>query len=251
MNAKETFLNLLKKFVSDWKNILIAVLIITAMVLYFNYRHAQRKLNFAEAEKIELADSISEYKNKVGELYSSKETYITTIKDLKKLNSDLSAEVKKLKDNPLVVTKIEYETKIETIYIKDSLEYNDTLKTYKSSFNYEDRWAQIGGFTMFDFCNMNSYTMLNNINFTGNFYFDVIEKNKKLYTAVRSDSPYIQINNIESAILSPENSKVLKQHFRRPWGIAAGLGASVVIVNGTVKVCPAVSVIVGYKFIDF
>ena len=252
MNVKETFLNIFKKIFSDWKNICLIVFVLAAVILYFLYNNAKKRVSFLENEKTELIDTLEEYKNKAGELYIAKQTYITTIKDLKKLNEDLSAEVKKLKDNPIVVTKVEYQTKVETIYIKDSLEVvPDTLDYYKSHFNYSDRWANISGFTTFDMKYMNSYTTLNNIEFNGNFYFDLIEKNKKLYTAIRTDSPYIQINNIETAVISPEKSKVLKHYFNRPWGIMGGIGVSVVVVNNTVKVLPAVQLTVGYKFINF
>lgn len=251
MNIKNMFSSLVKKLFSDWKNIFLLLLAIALIVLGILYRRSEKKIEFMNAQNIELQDTLIEYKNKAGELYTAKETYITTIKDLKQLNSDLSAEVKKLKDNPIVVTKVEYETKVETIYIKDSLEFSDDLKTYKSIFDYQDKWTSIDGFTYFDFRNMDSYTTINNISFTGNFYYDIIEKDNKLYTAVRSDSPYLQINNIETAIISPNNSKILRQHFRRPWGISGGIGVSAVVVNNTVKIVPSVSVIVGYKFIDF
>lgn len=251
MNIKEKILSVLKSFFSNWKNVLLTILILVIIGMGISNRMAQRKIERLNAERAELVDTVSDYKNKVGDLYKARETYLTTIKDLKQLNEDLHAEVKNLKEHPIVVTKVEYETKVETIYIKDSLEVIDDEKSYKSIFNYSDRWTNIDGFTMFDFVNRNSYTLFNNITFTGNFYYDIIEKDKKLYTLVRSDNPYIQINNIESVILSPENSKIIKNHFRRPWGIMGGLGASVVLVNGTVKVYPAVQITIGYKFIDF
>lgn len=250
MNVKEIISSGLKKFLSDWKNILLCILVIAIAVLGIINNSSQRKIEKLIAEKIELADSLFEYKNKTGELYQAKETYITTISDLKKLNDDLAKEVKNLKDNPIVVTKIEYETQIKEVHIIDSLEVLPD-STYKSSFAYKNDWANIEGFTMFDFKNSNSYTNIDLIGLKGNFYFDIIEKDKHLYSIARTDNPYIQINNIENAIISPEKSKVLKNHFRRPWGIMAGIGPSVVLVGNTVKIYPAVQVTIGYKFIDF
>lgn len=241
--------SLLKKFFSNWKNILILLLICAVAVLYFINKSSAKKIQDLEAEKVELVDTLFDYKNKANEYYLAKETYITDLANLKKINQDLAAEVKKLKDNPIVVTKIEYETKIDSIKVKDTLYVGQN--NYTAMFDYSDDWAKINGYTFFDVLQNDAYTTIDQVSFKGNFYFDLIEKNKKLYSIARTDNPYVQINNIETAIVSPDNSKVLKNYFRRPWGIMVGVGPSVVLVDNTVKICPAIQVTIGYKFIDF
>ena len=67
----------------------------------------------------------------------------------------------------------------------------------------------------------------------------------------KCDNPYVQINNIEGAIVSPEQSKVLKKRFNRPWGVMIGVGPSITVVNNTVKAYPALQLTIGYKFISF
>ena len=79
----------------------------------------------------------------------------------------------------------------------------------------------------------------------------IIEKNKKLYFLTKCDNPYVQINNIEGAIVSPEQSKVFKKRFNRPWGVMIGVGPSITVIDNTVRIYPALQLTVGYKFISF
>ena len=56
---------------------------------------------------------------------------------------------------------------------------------------------------------------------------------------------------IEGAIISPQQSKVLKNYFNRPWGVMAGIGVSTLVIDNTIKIYPALQITVGYKFISF
>ena len=67
----------------------------------------------------------------------------------------------------------------------------------------------------------------------------------------KCDNPYVQINNIEGAIVSPEQSKVFKKRFNRPWGVMIGVGPSITVIDNTVRIYPALQLTVGYKFISF
>ena len=60
------------------------------------------------------------YKNKIGELYTERKTDILTIKELRSKNSELYAEVKNLKDNPIVITKVNTKTELKEIEIHDT-----------------------------------------------------------------------------------------------------------------------------------
>ena len=73
-----------------------------------------------------MSDSINTYKNKVGDLYKEKDSYILEIDNLKKINENLYKEVKNLKDNPIVITEVITEFKFDTIMIDNSSKI-DTL----------------------------------------------------------------------------------------------------------------------------
>jgi hypothetical protein len=82
-------------------------------------------------------------------------------------------------------------------------------------------------------------------------YLDLIEKDKTLQFVVKADNPYLLINNINGAVISPEKSKVLKERFNKPWGVIVGVGPSVVVVGNAVKIYPALQLTLGYKLISF
>ena len=91
----------LKKLDSkDW-----LIIIMTAMLfgLFIACRHYLRN---ADEKIVVINDSISIYKNKLDSEYVAKNIYIQTANQLKKTNQELYDEVKNLKDNQIVVTKV-------------------------------------------------------------------------------------------------------------------------------------------------
>ena len=83
------------------KNILfVLVLFFIGFLLVENHNLK----NEAQSNYVILSDSLTNYKNKVGELYKEKESYIIDNENLKNINNDLYKEIKNLKDNPIVIT---------------------------------------------------------------------------------------------------------------------------------------------------
>lgn len=231
------------------KNLIIVVLAILFLVAACNAYSTKKELEKTKIELVEANDSTFTYKNKVGELYAARETYIADIKQLKEENAELYQEYKHLKDHPIIIEKVETIIKIDSITVKDSVAlYNDT---YIAKFDYNDKWYNISGATSFDLPKNTASTSIFNVSLPANFTTDVIEKDKKLYFLTKCDNPYVQINNIEGAVVSPEQSKVLKNRFDKPWGIMIGVGPSVTVIDNTVKVYPALQLTLGYKFISF
>jgi len=259
LNKIFTFLkpvgNFLKKcfkwMFSNIKNLLIVVITILLLITAFNFYTTKRELEKTKIELVEANDTTFVYKNKVGELYKARETYIASIKDLKTANEELYKEYKNLKEHPIVVEKVETIIKIDSIKVKDSLVVDPQKNTYTSKFEYNEKWCNLSGTTFVDANKLSSNTTLNKIVFPATFTTDIIEKDKKLFFLTKCDNPYVQINNIQGAVISPEQSKVLKERFRRPWGIMVGVGPSVTVVNNTVKIYPSLQLTIGYKVIDF
>lgn len=244
-------LKCLKWVFKDIKNFLIVLFAILLLFAAINLSTTKKELERTKVELIESNDSIFEYKNKVGELYQAKETYIADINELKKVNEELYKEYKDLKDHPIIVEKIKTVFKIDSIYVKDSLSSDIANDVHTANFKYNDNWFNLSGATVFNIPNNTASTSIFNIEIPATFTTDVIEKSRQLYFLTKCDNPYIQINNIEGALISPEQSKVLKERFNRPWGVMVGVGPSVILQNNTVKIYPALHVTVGYKFISF
>jgi len=233
---------------SDWKNVLIVCFGIALILLYFNFRHVRNELDNVIVSQ---QDTITVYQNKVGELYSQKQTYITDLAHLKETNTQLAAEVKHLKDNPIVVTKVVTETIIKEVKVTDTLTVAGPSQ-YTSPIRYTDKWCNIDGIGLFDIEKMTSEYTFNTISFPNTLTLDLIESKKgNLSFIAKSDNPYFQINNIDGVVLSPESSKALKKRFDKKWVFVAGVGASLTIVDSKVRVVPAVQLTFGRKIWAF
>ena len=233
----------------DWKNIAVVALLIGGLIAYCNYRVYKYKYDNAI---IEHNDSTTVYKNKIGELYAERETYITDIRNLKKSNSELYAEVQHLKDNPIIITK--YKT---VTVIKDTTITNNVIvlkdSTFRADFAMKNQWYDVSGFSTINTADLSGSTTFNSLAFYNNFTLDLIEgkKTDKLSFIVKSDNPYCQINSLDGVVLSPEKVKSIKQRYDEKWVVVAGIGPSFTIVDNKFTILPAVQITVGYKLLGF
>jgi FtsZ-binding cell division protein ZapB len=199
-------------------------------------------------------DTLSVYQNKVGELYAANDTYIMDIKELKKTNKELYDEVKNLKDNPIIVTKTQIEYRVDTVRMNSDtvFVYNDGNDLiYRNDFSKRDQWMDITGTTLFSMNNKQFSTTLNSISFNSDITTNLVERDNKLYFVSKSSNPYMQINNIEGCMLSPEDSKVIKERFDKRWAVVVGAGPTMTVVNGQLKIVPGLQLTLGYKLISF
>ena len=203
---------------SSFKNFIIVLLTILCLVGACSLYRTKKDLERTKIELVESQDTTIIYKNKTGELYAACETYIADIKELKAANEELYKEWKNLKDHPIIIEKVQTVIKIDSIYIKDDVTVDSLSNIYTATFNFTDKYYSIYGATALDISNKAANT---------------------------------SIYNIEGAIVSPEQSKVLKKRFNRPWGVMIGVGPSITVVNNTVKVYPSLQLTIGYKFISF
>ena len=235
----------------DWKRFIIFVLITLIIFLLMRVNHISNEYYNYQQRAV---DTLSVYQNKVGELYAANDTYIMDIKELKKSNTELYEEVKKLKDNPIIVTKTEFVYKVDSVKMNSDTVYvyvdgNDTI--FKNEFSKKDSWMDITGTTLFSLNNKQFSTTLNNVTFNANITTNLVERDNKLYFISKSSNPYMQINNIEGCMLSPEDSKVIKKRFDKRWVVVVGAGPSLTVVNGQLKMVPGLQLTLGYKLISF
>ena len=244
------FSSFLNKMFSDTKVFLLVIVSIIALCLYFNLRSARNELDNIIIEK---TDSLSMYENKIGELYKEIDTYITDIDHLKQSNTALYNEVKNLKDNPIIVTKIVTETVIEEKVLKDTVEVlRDQPDVYIIRQTYNDNFLAMDLTTQFDYKNVLSTTTLNSAVIPATFTLDLIESKKgDLSFIVKSDNPYIKINNVNGAVLSPEDSKAIKKRYDDKWCLVVGVGPAFTIVDNKPKCYPAAQVTFGFKIFSF
>lgn len=238
----------LKMILSDLKLFIIVILSLLLISLYFNYRNVRSDL---ENVVVEQEDTIRTYKNKNDELYSQIGTYITDIENLKQSNSELYNEVKYLKENPIVVTKVETETVFKEKEIRDTVTII-SKGTYRINHEYFDPFAYINMVTEFNSNTCVANTIANDIKFPSTFTLDLIESKKgDLSFIVKSDNPYIQINNINGAVLSPEDSKAIKKRYDKRWCLVGGVGPTITVVDSKIKCTAGIQLTFGYKIFAF
>lgn len=242
----DKILNLLK----DVKFYIILILIfIIGFLIFQNNRYAS-ELNY---NNVILTDSISYYKNKANELYTQKESYIIENEDLRRINNDLKREYDNLKDNPIVITKVETKYEIKEVYIESDKAEIDSLNNIISNFyNYNDNYLSLNASHRLNLIDSVGRLDLTNIAMKSNIYTNIIERDKRLYLISRSDNPYLTITNVDGGFIDLESSMVLNRFYKREnkWsiGVSGGLYAIYGLTNKKIDFGPGFGFSITYSF---
>ena len=198
-------------------------------ILILNSYHSYHELDSA---KMLYQDSISYYKDKVGHMYSALEIHQLRIKDL---NDSLQREAKNHKD-PIYITRTKIQIKNDTIIklINDTVIQNDSIYSIHSF--YKDEYLKFYGTIISR--DSASYATLDSLSITADIYNDIILKNGKYYSIVRSNNPYLKITGQESAFIQ---DKIKKQ---RKWGFTVGVGYG---INYHGQCYPYLGIMFGYR----
>ena len=199
-----------------------------ALIIFegYHYRHELDSANMI------YQDSITYYKDKLGHVYSALEIHQLRIKDL---NDSLRREAKNHKD-PVYVTRTKIKIQNDTIIklINDSILKNDSIYSIHSF--YKDEYLKLDGTIISR--DSASYATLDSLSITADIYNDIILKNGKYYSIVRSNNPYLKITGQESAFIQ---DKIKKQ---RKWGFTVGVGYG---INYHGQCYPYLGVMFGYR----
>ena len=225
----------MKNFISNSKNILIIVLTIIITILIFKNYSLEKEF---KNEQIILTDSLYDYRNKIGELYKQKDFYITTNKELEKINSDLYKEIKKLKDNPIIITETETIIKIDSIYVKSENKVDSLNNKIINDYNYNDNYLSMKiKHTLTD---KYGSLQINDISMFADITHSIIEdkKSKKLSIITKSNNPYLTINDINGGFIGLDNSKTLEKYYKRinTWGLGFSAGYGVTYDNHSKRI---------------
>lgn len=213
-----------KMTVRDW---IILVLIILLVISALSVRHYYKKTLFPTV--IHDSDSLKTYNNKKGEIYVANDMYVQKLDQIKKENRELYDEIKKLKDNPITVTKTQFEFKTDTIPAKsDSIK---TLSPIEKSLYWSAKeshgYYSIAGQTNIKTDLTSFSTTVNSLSIPAELTMDIIEKDKKLLVIGKTNNPYVRITGNNSVMIDPTKSTVIKSYFKpKRWnfGIQAGYG---------------------------
>ena len=245
-------INFFKKF--SFKDWLLFISIIGMIILYMLYNHAQDQLLY---NRNSYADTLTVYKNKLGEAYTAKNTYVQTIKDLKKTNAELYEEVKNLKDNPIVIVKTKTEFKKDTVYTqKDSINpvyHNDSLYYNLCwSANQEKQYYSFNGITKVKYDFSDFSTLIKDMRVNTGITLDLIDDGKQLRVITKSENPYINVNDINSVVIDPTKSKTLSKYFNRQHFIVGPyVGYGIGIHDNKLIATPTIGIGITYKIFGF
>ena len=210
------------------KILLIIILFLVALIIFKGY-HYYHELDSA---RMLYQDSITYYKDKLGHVYSVLEIHQLRIKDL---NDSLQREAKNHKD-PIYITRTKIQIKNDTIIklVTDSIIQNDSIYSIHSF--YKDEYLKVDGTIISR--DSASYATLDSLAITADIYNDIIIKNGKYYSIVRSNNPYVKITGQESAFIQ---DKIKKQ---RKFGFTVGIGYG---VNYHGQCYPYLGIMFGYR----
>ena len=210
------------------KFLILLILFLVALIIFkgYHYRHEIDSTNMI------YQDSITYYKDKLGHVYSALEIHQLKIKDL---NDSLQIEAKNHKD-PIYITRTKIQIKNDTIIklINDSILKHDSIYSIHSF--YKDEYLKVDGTIISR--DSASYATLDSLSITADIYNDIILKNGKYYSIVRSNNPYLKITGQESAFIQ---DKIRKQ---RKWGFTVGVGYG---INYHGQCYPYLGVMFGYR----
>lgn len=210
------------------KFLIMLILFLVALIIFKGY-HYHHELDSA---KMLYKDSISYYRDKIGNMYSALEIHQLRIKDL---NDSLQREAKNHKD-PIYITRTKIQIQNDTIIklINDTVIQNDSIYSIHSL--YKDEYLKVDGTIISR--DSASYATLDSLVINADIYNDIILKNGKYYSIVRSNNPYLKITGQESAFIQDKIKKQIK------WGFTVGVGYG---INYHGQCYPYLGVMFGYR----
>lgn len=238
--------NIIKRLTfKDW---LLIILFIIGIYYFIEYK---KYYNNSFIQKKPTADTIYQKTNKKGENYVAKDVFMQATADLKKQNAEIYKEFKSLKENPLVITKYSTKFKIDTVYA----ESQEITKKDTGSFDLkwkspENKYYSFSGVTNVqkDFSKFN--TQIYNFTSNANLTSDLVEKNGQFTIMVKSDNPYLNINNINGTVLDLRKNKTIKKMFpQKKFGIGPIVGYGYDFKES--KFAPFIGIGVSYNLLKF
>lgn len=245
-------LNMLRNFLGklSMKDWLLVLLTIMSLCFYFEYRHYYHKS--LTPTVVYKTDSLDVYKNKLKEAYASVNVYVQDKNQLKKQNTQLAEELKKLKDNPIVITKTKVKFKVDTIYaFSDTIIKQDTIYDLHWHYIEPNNYFSLIGLTKVkdDFSSFS--TNIYNLQLDTEITMDIIDdkKNNRFKLIARTDNPYINITNMDGVVFDPTKSSVLKKYYKQKrWHIGPQITYG---ITADGKLRPTFGIGFGYGLFNF
>lgn len=181
---------------------------------------------------IEYQDSLYHYKNKLDQSYLAQDLIQIDLDSLRRMNNELGEEIRNLKENPFIITKVEtifQDADIEAI--TDSIRKDLEKSTVAYDWHVEKSpWYLLEGTSSFCLANDSASTFIKQVKMNSGIWLDVIENGPKFTVIARTENPYLDVASIQSAMIDVNQSSVIKKATRKKWSVGpyvgVGLGTS-------------------------
>lgn len=233
------------------------ILILIASLSYNIDQFYKRKVDNMNITS--LTDSLYVSKNKLGEEVKSKTLLIMSVKELKKTNNELVAEINKLsnkdKRNLVEINKLNFtvdmlEDSVNVLSSKPPIIVNDTTTIYP--FEKTNAFRDLKYYVnVID--RKNGKDIVTSAVTNDKVFADLIITKKKeqgnLILSVSSSNPYININSILGSVV---NIKAYNEYQKpKKFGIGLHLGYGISTHSSIVYLSPYIGIGLNYNFIRF
>lgn len=204
---------------------------------------SNQKIEKLDQNLIASRDKITELTLENGNLLTERSAYIVKNNELEEILNITKQEKKdierKLNDKIAYISIIESNIKIDTLETIDTVEIKDSIVDIK--FNYNDKWLNFSGHTIYN--SGISNTTIFNININTPLKVGLTDK----YTIfVESENPYLNITNVEGAVVD----RSILYPKKKKWNLSlhGGIGVHYGLFGQEVDVGPYVGFGVSYNF---
>lgn len=209
---------------------IIGILIGALIWGFYHIKNLENKIAINDQDRIALLDSVRTLKTKNGELESVKFALTGSKKELEQLAANLSAELKKEKGKVRALSEIilkfkgDTVTKVTTVFMKDS---TGTIRT-----DLDDSCRTFRGYTSFVLSKgkiTQPQFVVEQDEFNVKLVTGLKERDKKLEIFVRSSCPGVIIQDIQGAVIDPNDPLIKPKKPLFTWRDALEISGGIVL----------------------
>lgn len=237
----------------------IAALLITLAFVARECSSKDSELDIARQNIEALRDSTRKTVNELGKVQYERAVFAGDIETLKKLNSDLVAEVEAQKGKTRIITKIETKVVFDTIFIENRVRrvddssfvisfFYDKEFDPSNSIGFDGKLPAVVSLSNGNVSLLSSFTSISDLSINMKIYTGIKEDNGIYSIFARTDFPGVSFN-LDGAIVDPEKSFVPKK--QTPFSIMLGAGLGYGFTQSGTGVFPSVGIYVGLNLLNF
>lgn len=230
----------------DKKVIIISIIeaLIFIFVIISISQCSNQKIKNLDQNFVASKDKITELILENGKLLAERSAYIVKNNELEEILNITKREKKdierKLNDKIAYISTIESNIRIDTLELVNTIIIKDS-STINIGFNYDDKWVKFSGSSYYK--NGKSKTSIFDINVNTPLKVGLTND---LIIFVESENPYLNITNIEGAVV--DGSTLHPKKKRWNFSLQGGIGVHYGLFSQKVDIGPYVGAGISYNF---